>query len=133
MHKKSDKYELSFECVFTDENNPPPPEFTVRLIGGRSQYEGRVEMFYSGRWGTVCIDEDWDINDARVICRQLNFTGADVAYQYARFGSAIRSPTWLGNLQCSGSEESVINCIHNDFRLNNCNPYRDASIKCTGM
>ena len=89
-------------------------------------------MFYNGRWGTVCIDEDWDINDARVICRQLNFTGADEAYHYARFGNVVRNPTWLGNLQCNGSEESIINCVHNDFRLNNCNPYRDASIKCTG-
>ena len=86
-------------------------------------------MFYNGQWGTVCVDDDWGIDDARVICHQLNFTGADIAYRYARFGN-VRGPTWLGNLQCSGSEESVIDCPRNDFRMNNC--YRDASIKCTG-
>ena len=117
-----------YYCI--DENNPPPPEFTIRLSRGRTQYEGRIEMFYNGQWGTVCNDDDWDINDARVICRQLNFTGADIAYRYARFGS-IRNPTWLGNLRCNGSEESVIDCARNDFKMNNCR-YSDASVKCTG-
>lgn len=88
-------------------------------------------MFYNGQWGTVCIDEEWDINDARVICRQLNFTGADRAYGSAKFG-IIRNPTWLSNLRCNGSEKSVIDCPRNEFSMNNCNYYSDASVKCTG-
>lgn len=87
-------------------------------------------MFYSGRWGTVCIDEDWGINDARVICRQLNFTDADIAYRYSKFGY-VRNPTWLGNLRCDGSEKSVVDCARNDFKMNNCRYSADASVKCT--
>ena len=46
----------------------------ARLVGGRSSGEGTVEFCYSGVWGSVC-DDDWDENDAAVICHQLGFQG----------------------------------------------------------
>ena len=36
----------------------------VRLAGSGGQTYGRVEIFLSGQWGTVC-DDYWDNNDAR--------------------------------------------------------------------
>ena len=44
----------------------------VRLVNGTGSYEGRVEICRSGVWKTVC-DYDWDGNDARVVCAQLNY------------------------------------------------------------
>ena len=41
----------------------------VRLVGG-TVYQGRLEVCAVGVWGTVCNNE-FDINDARVVCRQL--------------------------------------------------------------
>jgi len=54
---------------------PPTPclDFGVRLIGGTSVYNGRVEMCFNNTWGTIC-DRDWDEQDAAVVCRQLGFS-----------------------------------------------------------
>ena len=48
-------------------------ENDIRLVGGTSSLEGRVEVCVNGDWGTVVFDS-WDYRDASVACRQLGFS-----------------------------------------------------------
>ena len=43
----------------------------VRLVGGVSQYQGRVEVCLNRAWGTVCAYSSWSTQDAKVVCNQI--------------------------------------------------------------
>ena len=45
----------------------------MRLLGGETEAEGRVEMCINGTWGTICINK-WTNKDTAVVCRYLGFS-----------------------------------------------------------
>ena len=61
-------------CVVTAPVNATVPctNGTVRLMGGFSPYNGRVEICYNNQWGTVCNKSFTNI-DASVVCTQLGY------------------------------------------------------------
>ena len=100
----------------------------VRLIGGTTVQQGRVEIWYSNQWNTVC-DDSWDINDATVICRQLGYRGAVTAHHSAHFGQGS-GQILLDDLQCIGREASLLECSHAGINVHNCGHGEDASVTC---
>lgn len=48
---------------------------SIRLVGGVSPTQGRVEVCNNNVWGTVC-DDLFDTVVANVACRQLGYSGS---------------------------------------------------------
>ncbi|XP_078663425.1 uncharacterized protein LOC144906732 [Branchiostoma floridae x Branchiostoma belcheri] len=101
----------------------------VRLVGGSDPHEGRVEVLYNGQWGTIC-DDDWDFNDARVVCRELGYPDADAASGSAPFGQGS-GPIWIDGVSCTGSETVISHCSHHGWGVHNCGHSEDAGVECT--
>ena len=101
----------------------------VRLVDGSTKYEGRVEVYYNGEWGTVC-DDEWDLNDAQVVCRQLGFGPRILARNLAYYGQGS-GKIWLDNVNCIGTELTIENCSHNGWGIENCAHREDAGVKCS--
>ncbi|KAL2101477.1 hypothetical protein ACEWY4_003238 [Coilia grayii] len=102
---------------------------TVRLVGGNSTCSGRVEVYHNGQWGTVC-DDEWDMNDATVVCRQLGCGDASSAFKEAHFGSGS-GKIWMDDVGCSGAEESLTECPHRGFETHDCSHGEDAGVVCS--
>lgn len=103
-------------------------EGDVRLVGGSSLLEGRVEVYHNNTWGTVC-DDGWDITDATVVCRQLGYFMATRAPGFAEFGEGT-GPIWYDDVGCTGSETTLIQCPHNGMGVHNCFHGEDAGAVC---
>ena len=103
----------------------------VRLVEGSSYNEGRVEVYYNYRWGTVC-DDGWDDTDAGVVCRQLGFGSSGTAIGSAGFGQGS-GPIWLNGVTCTGNESTLASCGHVGVGISwKCSHNEDAGVKCSG-
>ncbi|XP_069316285.1 putative DMBT1-like protein [Eulemur rufifrons] len=101
----------------------------LRLVGGSGRCLGRVEVLHQGAWGTVC-DDLWDLNEAEVVCRQLRCGWAVSGPGMAYFGPGS-GDIFLDNLQCSGVEHYLGQCVHSGWSEHNCGHHEDAGVICS--
>ena len=97
-------------------------------MNGGTPFEGRVEVFYEGVWGTVC-GVSWHLAEADVVCRQLGYEKAVAAPQDAAFGEGT-GKIWLGNVNCFGNPDSIWDCSHNGWGDSRCDHHKDVSVIC---
>ena len=98
----------------------------IRLVGGSVDNEGRVEVFRSGEWQTVC-DNGWGLNDADVACRQLGYGYAIRVVTNALFGRGTGGQ-WEASFSCTGRESRLDNCFTSS---SSCSHSEDVGVICS--
>ena len=103
----------------------------IRLVGGTTELEGRVELCINETWGTVC-DGGWSTFDTNVACRQLGYQPSMSTPLYnAAFGPGT-GPIWIDDLLCRNTERRLIDCPHGGVgMIDFCNGHNDdAGLRC---
>ncbi|XP_049653127.1 scavenger receptor cysteine-rich type 1 protein M130-like [Accipiter gentilis] len=81
---------------------------SLRLVGGGSRCDGRVEILQNGTWGRV-LDDQWDMQEASVVCRQLQCGEAGTVYNPPKPQRGT-GPVGLRGVRCAGHEANLALC-----------------------
>lgn len=104
--------------------------FMSAAIGARLRLSngtyGRVELYYSSSWGTIC-DDNWRINEGNVVCRELGFVRAEAIKVRAEYG---QGSGYIHYFVCGGTESSLDNCSTRQYRISFCNHSQDVGVIC---
>uniref|UniRef100_A0A6I8RKP4 SRCR domain-containing protein n=1 Tax=Xenopus tropicalis TaxID=8364 RepID=A0A6I8RKP4_XENTR len=122
IHPGHDIQQCSLCCIPVGE----PEE--LRLVGGATDCEGRVEVKHRGEWGTVC-GHDWGLEEATVVCRQLGCNSSLIkAFSFGAGSGKI----WLGHPRCTGIETALWKCNHRMWGRHYCAHHEDVGVVCAG-
>ncbi|XP_038054175.1 scavenger receptor cysteine-rich domain superfamily protein-like [Patiria miniata] len=106
------------------------PDGHVRLVNGTDDWSGRVEIYRheTGTWGVVC-GNDWGINDANTVCRQLDLGFASKVMTASEFGGGDL-PIMMNRVACEGTESRLVDCpfICNNYQQ--CESSNVAGVVC---
>ena len=122
-------------------------EGDVRLVGGRTLQEGRVEICKNNIWSTVCHGY-WGVPDSMVVCRQLGYSvlgklesnycvcgvnkilsnHAGTVYRTFSYFGWGTGPIAMKNVACTGAEARLIDCPSSS--PSGCSHGHDVGVHC---
>ncbi|CAB3370904.1 Hypothetical predicted protein [Cloeon dipterum] len=106
----------------------------VRLLGGKTEREGRLQVKIGENWGTVC-NYNWHIRAAELACHQLGLVlnPDDWFLERADIPEAGTSePIFMSNVQCNEDDLDLTLCRaerEGDFE-NSCTHENDVGLRC---
>ncbi|XP_039342721.1 antigen WC1.1-like [Mauremys reevesii] len=103
---------------------------SLRLLNGESQCDGRVEISLHGVWSRV-LDDQWDMNDASVVCRQLQCGVTEKAYNPPKSERGT-GPVGLRRVQCAGNETRLTLCDNSTSETAQAGIAEDVGVVCSG-
>ncbi|XP_052754555.1 protein bark beetle isoform X2 [Galleria mellonella] len=110
------------------------PIVPIRLLGGRTQHEGRLQVRIDDKWGTVC-NYRWNIINAALVCNQLGLAlnPDDWYLEPNEIPSAgVTEDIILSNVECTELDNDITKCkaeTRNHFE-NSCTHENDVGIRC---
>ncbi|KAL1275635.1 hypothetical protein QQF64_035258 [Cirrhinus molitorella] len=103
----------------------------LRLSGGEGRCSGRLEVYHNTVWGSVC-DDQWDISDAQVVCRQLGCGAALRVDGNSVFGAG-KGVVWLNKVECRGNEIHLWDCPLSLKNHTDCSHKEHAGLTCADL
>ncbi|XP_049420340.1 scavenger receptor cysteine-rich type 1 protein M130-like [Epinephelus fuscoguttatus] len=103
----------------------------ARLVNGTGLCSGRLEVKSNQSnqsWSSVCED-DFDQQDAEVVCRELG-CGAPSVLQGALYGE-VEAPMWTKEFQCGGNESALLDCRSSGSDGNTCSSGKAVGLTCS--
>jgi hypothetical protein len=129
----SDGVEIESETEISVPNYPSS-HTPIRLLGGKNEHEGRLQVQIDGKWGTVC-DYGWNIINAALVCHQLGLAlnPNDWRLEKSEVPSAGSSEAiLLSNVRCTEHDIDILKCRSEgvkDFQ-NSCTHEMDVGVRC---
>ncbi|KAF3702785.1 40S ribosomal protein S12 [Channa argus] len=102
----------------------------ARLVNGKDECSGRVEVQHGEMWRTVC-DTDWTLSKAQSVCELLECGQAVNALVNASFGQGSGSGVAATDL-CFKNMTTLQQCSIKGFSPGTCGHEHDAGITCAG-
>ncbi|CAH1115159.1 unnamed protein product [Psylliodes chrysocephalus] len=101
----------------------------IKLVGGRGEFEGNVEILHEGTWGAIC-DDEWDITEANIICKQLGYSETNVQPTVNSYFGPARRKYWMDNIYCDGTEKEISSCRFDGWGQHDCTSSEAAGVIC---
>lgn len=110
------------------------PKVPIRLLGGKSSNEGRLQVKIDNEWGTVC-NYGWTILDAALVCHQLGLVLNPDDWNLLRNqipDAGTSEKILLTNVQCNEFDTDITNCKADrvDHFENSCTHDHDVGVRC---
>ncbi|XP_043092909.1 scavenger receptor cysteine-rich type 1 protein M130-like [Puntigrus tetrazona] len=132
-----DQTQESPQSLLTCSTSPSPykrqcsSHVPLRLSGGKGRCSGRLEVYHNAVWGSVC-DDQWDIRDAQVVCRQLGCGAALRADGNSVFGAG-EGVVWMNRVECRGNEIHLWDCPLSLKNHTDCSHKEHAGLTCADV